>query len=358
MSARISSAVARHVSALLGVAADLGELRGAVERDPAHELRRDVVLRRAARLPDALVGLAPDLRRALGLRLDDRPEPPRQPLALARVEQDRVEHRAEDVVLALVERAVADPDRARARVAGEVVARRLGQVAPAVDPVHDLQRPVLGRLDVGDELHELVGLPVEVEPVQRLQRERRVAHPRVAVVPVALAARRLGQRRRERGHRRAGRHVGEALDRERRALDRIAEAVVGDAGPAEPGAPEADRRGDPRVGLVDVLRCGELLGPRQRAVRAVARRRARGGRARGCPRCRARGRDRGGSSGRRRWRRPRAGPVDERPLGRRCGRSRRPARRRARPRRRPRGTRPCARACGRRRRRRAAACAA
>ena len=115
-------------------------------------------------------------------------------LAAARVQQDRVEHRAEDVVLPLVERAVADPHRPRARVAREVVARRLGQVAPAVDAVHDLQRAVLGRLDVGDELHELVGLPVEVEPVQRLQRERRVAHPRVAVVPVALAARRLGQR--------------------------------------------------------------------------------------------------------------------------------------------------------------------
>ena len=160
--------------------------------------------------------------------------------AVARVEQDRVEHGAEDVVLALVEGAVADPHRARAGVAGEVVARRLGQVAPAVDPVHDLQRAVLGRLDVGDELHELVGLPVEVEPVQRLQREGRVAHPRVAVVPVALAARRLRQRRRQRGDGRAGRHVRQALDRERRALDRVAEAVVGDARAAEPGAPEAD----------------------------------------------------------------------------------------------------------------------
>ncbi len=118
--------------------------------------------------------------------------------------------------------------------------------------------------------HELVGLPVEVEPVERLQREGRVAHPGVAVVPVALAARRLGQRRRERRDGRAGRHVGQALDRERRALDRVAEAVVGDARPAEPVAPEARRRRDPRVGLADVPRRGELLGPRERAVRAVA----------------------------------------------------------------------------------------
>jgi hypothetical protein len=107
------------------------------------------------------------------------------------VQQDRVEHRAVDVVLALVERAVADPNRACPRIPGEIVPRRLGQVAATVDPVHDLQRPVLGRLDVGDELHELVRFPVEVHPVQRLQRERRVADPRVAVVPVALSARRL-----------------------------------------------------------------------------------------------------------------------------------------------------------------------
>ena len=51
-------------------------------------------------------------------------------------------------------------------------------------------------LEVGDELHELVRLPIEVEVVQRLERERRVADPGVAVVPVALASRRLGQRRR------------------------------------------------------------------------------------------------------------------------------------------------------------------
>ena len=187
------------------------------------------------------------------------------------VQQDRVEHGAEHVVLPLVERAVADPHRAGAGVAGEVVARRLRQVAAPVDAVHDLQRAVLVRLEVGDELHELVGLPVEVQPVQRLQRERRVAHPGVAVVPVALAARRLRQRGRERGDGRAGGHVREALDRERRALDRVAPAVVGDARAAQPVAPEARGGGDPGLGLVDVLRAGELLGPRERAERALAR---------------------------------------------------------------------------------------
>ena len=252
------------------VTAHLRELRGAVERDPAHQLRRDVVLRRATGLPDALVGVLPDLGRAFGLRLHDRPEAARESLALPRVEEDRVEDGAEDVVLPLVERAVPDADGTGPGVPREVVERRLGQVAPPVDPVHDLQRPVVVRLEVGDELHELVGLPVEVEPVERLERERRVAHPRVAVVPVALAAWRLGQRRRQRRHGGAGRHVGQPLDRERRALDRVAPAVIGDPRAPEPAAPEAPCRGDPRVRLVGILRRREPFGPGEAAVRALA----------------------------------------------------------------------------------------
>ena len=215
-------------------------------------------------------GCCQTLRRALGLRLHDRPEPPRQPVALARVLEDRVEHGAEDVVLLLVEGAVADPHRLRARVAGHVVAGRLGQVAAAVDAVHDLERPVVGRLDVGDELHELVGLPVEVEPVQRVERERRVAHPGVAVVPVALAARRLRQRRREGRDRRTGRHVGEALDRERRALHGSRKRWSGMR--ARPSQPRQKRQvASSRVGrLLDGRRRLEALRPRQRAEGLLA----------------------------------------------------------------------------------------
>ena len=186
------------------------------------------------------------------------------------MEQDRVEHSPEDVVLALVEGAVADPHRTRARVAREVVARGLGQVPAAVDPVHDLERAVVVWLEVGDELHELVRLPVEVEEVKRLQREGRVPHPGEAVVPVALAARRLRQGGGERRHGRPRRHVGQPLDRERRALDRIAVAMVWQPRPPEPPAPEPRRRREPAVRLVDVGRRREVLGPRERAVDLVA----------------------------------------------------------------------------------------
>ena len=148
----------------------------------------------AARLPDPLVGLAPDGDRAPHLVLEHRPQALRDVAADLGVQVDRVEHRAEDVVLALLVGAVADPHRRRALVAVEVRELGLVQVALAADPVHDLQRAVLVALEVGDVLHEVVGLPVEAERVQPPQRERRVAHPAVAVVPVALAARRLGQR--------------------------------------------------------------------------------------------------------------------------------------------------------------------
>src|SRR6476620_3686223 len=72
----------------------------------------------AASLPNPLVGFSPDRRRALGLRLDDRPKPPRQPVAASHVQQDRVQHGAKHVVLALIERPVPDPHRSRTGIAG------------------------------------------------------------------------------------------------------------------------------------------------------------------------------------------------------------------------------------------------
>ncbi len=240
----------------------------------------------AARLPDALVGLVPDLDRALDLVLDDRPQPLRDMAAHLRVQIDRVEHGAEDVVLLLVVGAVADPHGPRALVAAEVVERRLGQVAFAADPVHDLQAAVAVTLEVGDELHEVVGLPVEAERVQPPEREGRVAHPAVAVVPVALALRGLRQRGRRRRDGRTGGGVGEALERERRAVQM----------PHASDGPGSVRR---RASRASSARCSRAAPPRPRGragppVRAPNRARRIGARprpacgvhARGCPRSR------------------------------------------------------------------------
>ena len=139
----------------------------------------------------------------------------------------------------------------------------------AADPVHDLQVAVALAGDVGDEVEEVVGLPVEAERVEAPQRERGVADPGVAVVPVALAARRLRQRRGRRGDHRAGRRVGEALERQRAALQVAAPRVVGEVAVREPLVPEVRRAHQAAVGIVVGLRRA-VLGPRQRDERGVA----------------------------------------------------------------------------------------
>ena len=106
--------------------------------------------------------------------------------------------------------------------------------------------------------------------MQSLKRERRVANPRVAVVPVALAARGLGQRRGQGGHSRTRRHVRQPLDRERRALDQGTELVVGDPGPRQPVAPEARRRAKQVGGLLDRCRRRSVLVPRDGAKQLLA----------------------------------------------------------------------------------------
>ena len=125
--------------------------------------------------------------------------------------------------------------------------------------------PSLVALEVGDELHEVVGLPVEAERVQPPQRERRVAHPAVAVVPVALATGRLGQRGGRGGDRRAGRRVGQSLQRQRRALQMLAPPVVREAPAGEPVAPVVEG------GLQALLGVRAVLGAvRGRAVQPSA----------------------------------------------------------------------------------------
>src|SRR6516225_2844206 len=214
------------------------------------------MLRLAAGLPDALVGVAPNTGSALRLRLDDRPEPTWQALVPPGMEQDRVEDRAEDVILTLTRGGIAHANRACTCVAREVVSHRFGQFAAAIDAVHDLQRTVLSRLDVGDELHELVRFPVQVEPVECPEHESRVAHPRVTVVPIALSARCLWEGRGESRNCRAGRHKGQTFDGDRRALDVGAVVVVGNASRSEPGTPIASRCCDSRLSLVSVPGCG------------------------------------------------------------------------------------------------------
>ena len=224
------------------------ELDRAVERDPAQHLRGQVVARLAAHLPDARVLLAPAARRRVGElgheALDLRVQLA-EPLA---VEVERVEQLAVDVELDLVPGAVADAHRRRVAPAAQVGEHALGQVVLAADAVHDLQRlaAAAGRArHERDELLRLVGARADV---QRLERQARVADPREAVVPVALAADGLGQRGRRGGDDRAGRPVRQALQHARAVAHQVAVRALVDVVLGLPGAPRlddvVDARGD------------------------------------------------------------------------------------------------------------------
>ena len=108
------------------------------------------------------------------------------------------------------------------------------------------------------------------ERVQAPQRERGVAHPAVAVVPVALAARRLRQRGRRRRHERAGGHEREALQHQRRALQVIAPGMVGIGAFGQPRCARSGSCGQVLLGLLGRARAAEPLGPGERAEALLA----------------------------------------------------------------------------------------
>ena len=132
---------------------------------------------------------------------------------------------------------------ARAAVTGPVLQRLLLEVRGAVHPVHDVQRATLAADPLGHPVPqpaaELGGLLGEAQPQQRVDGERGIAHPGVAVVPVALPTDLLGQAGGRRRHQPAGRGVGHQLQRDGRAVQHLPPAPgVGAA--VEPGAPERD----------------------------------------------------------------------------------------------------------------------
>ena len=97
-------------------------------------------------------------------------------------------------------------------------------------------------------------LPVEAQTIERSQHESGVPDPGVAVVPVAGAARRLGEGGRRGGHDRPGRGVAQALEGQGAALDVRAPRVVGERPGGQPVTPVGHRGVDIPVGLVLVGR--------------------------------------------------------------------------------------------------------
>ncbi len=132
-----------------------------------------------------------------------------------------------------------------------MVERFFLQLVPAIDPVHNLQRAVglqlvRPRLQPVHEPRRLVG---EAEPDEAVQREGGVADPRVAVIPIPLAADPLWKAAGGRSDDGAGRLVGQQLQRQRRPFDHFAPAARVLA-PGQPVAPVVHRS------LEDLIRLG------------------------------------------------------------------------------------------------------
>jgi hypothetical protein len=176
-----------------------------------------------------------------------------------------IDEQAERIELELRRGAVADAHRAGAAIALEVELE-LGDPALPAHAVGDAQVPDVTGGRALDEAAEAVGLALVAQVREGAGREGRVAHPGVAVVPVAHTARGLGQRGgRGSGHR-AGRLVGQRPEHQRRALDagRFGRPQVG--GPLRPVPP---RRPGPLQEPVD--RFGVEVGHTLVVQRAGAR---------------------------------------------------------------------------------------
>ncbi len=210
---------------------------GAVHHHPGHHLGIGEVLAPCPHLPDALVRLVPHLRDVADHRQLQRPA-----LAvgaagrLAALVED-VHQLAIDVELELLVGRVAHPHGRGAFVAGQPVGLPFQQPALAADPVHDAHVLGIARggavqpVGPGARLLQMAGVD------EGQERQGRVADPAVAVVPVARAAELLGERGGGRGDQSPGRGVGQGLQRQQRALDRLLVRPV-DVGRAGPFGPE------------------------------------------------------------------------------------------------------------------------
>src|SRR5207253_8582757 len=120
-----------------GVTGALRQRDRPVQCHPAPELAVGVVLALPLEFPDAVVGFTTQLPDAVGEALDHVPELGGDEATLALVDGHAVDHRPEDVELALAGGAVADAYRPGAFVAGEVLEEGFGEMRVTVDAIKD-----------------------------------------------------------------------------------------------------------------------------------------------------------------------------------------------------------------------------
>ena len=219
--------------------AALRQLERAVERDPAVHFRARVVLQ-VVELPDPGVLLHPDAAGEARHLRDPACDVGAEVVAVLDVHRDRLEQVAVAAELKLRRGRVALADWARAAVArkrelfalvGDASVEVVEHVEPRMRALDRVQQPAQRGMD-------------ELQPPdahERVDREGRVAHPREAVVPVAVAADLLGKRRCRGGGHRSRRRVSQQLERERAAQHLVRPGPVVLV-PLDPALPPLRRR--------------------------------------------------------------------------------------------------------------------
>src|SRR6516162_6384168 len=122
---------------------------------------------------------------------------------------------------------------------------------PPVDSIHDLQRPAGTWLfaERSQKAHELFGFFGYAEAQEGVHRECRISDPGVAVIPVALAANALRQAARGSRDNRAGRLVGQQLQREGGTVHHFSPAA-GISGLADPSLPKFNGSAEQILGFL------------------------------------------------------------------------------------------------------------
>ena len=140
--------------------------------------------------------------------------------------RQRAHHLPEHVGLPLLDRRVADAHGPGAGVAGEVVELALGEMPATLDGVHHLHVHRIARDRPQQPVAPVLRIVGAARGEQGLQRQRGIAQPAVAVVPVALPAELLGERGRRRGDDATGVGMGQAAQGDQAAHDLTAPGTV------------------------------------------------------------------------------------------------------------------------------------
>src|SRR5215207_2359999 len=212
-----------------------------LQGDPAHDLGGNELPPAAPDLPDPLVRFLPVFAEPAEYPAKVLPEVVIERCSVLVVKVRRVEDGPVEVELYLSERGIAEPHGAGVQVTGEVVEFSLREVLTAIDAVERLEESVpVALAAVPEVVHEVARLFVEPDGDEGVEREGGVAQPRVAVVPVALAADPLRQTHRRGRDQSPGRVVDHELEDERRAMNLLPPPpAVGAL--REPAPPEDER---------------------------------------------------------------------------------------------------------------------